>query len=51
MKVNPQLYFQKAQRQMKSLRVEFPGAFYRVINRDDAGDHIIKGLRDRDLSP
>ena len=36
---------------IKAYRVEFPGAFYRAINRDDAGDHIIKGLGDRDLSP
>ena len=32
----------------RSLRVEYPGAFYHVINRGNAGDDIFKSLRDRE---
>jgi len=31
----------------RALRVEYPGAFYHVINRGNAGDDIFKSLRDR----
>jgi hypothetical protein len=30
------------------LRVEYPGAFYHVINRGNAGDDIFKSLCDRE---
>ena len=32
----------------RALRVEYPGAFYHVINRGNAGDDIFKSLRDRE---
>jgi len=32
----------------RPLRVEYPGAFYHVINRGNAGEDIFKSLRDRD---
>jgi hypothetical protein len=28
----------------RTLRVEYPGAFYPVINRDNSGDDIFKSL-------
>jgi hypothetical protein len=31
-----------------ALRVEYPGAFYHVINRGNAGDDIFKSLRNRE---
>ena len=30
-----------------ALRIEYPGAFYHVINPGNAGDDIFKSLRDR----
>lgn len=32
----------------RPLRVEYPGAFYHVINRGNAGEDIFKSLRDRE---
>ena len=32
----------------RALRIEYPGAFYHVINRGNAGDDILKSLRDRE---
>ena len=32
----------------RPLRVEYPGAFYHVINRGNAGGDIFKSLRDRE---
>lgn len=32
----------------RPLRVEYPGAFYHVINRGNAGENIFKSLRDRE---
>ena len=32
----------------RALRIEYPGAFYHVINRGNAGDDIFKSLRDRE---
>jgi len=32
----------------RPLRVEYPGAFYHVINRGNAGDAVFKGIRDRE---
>jgi len=32
----------------RPLRVEFPGAFYHVINRGNAGEDVFKSLRDRE---
>ena len=32
----------------RPLRVEYPGAFYHVINRGNAGEDVFKGLRDRE---
>jgi hypothetical protein len=28
----------------RALRIEYPGAFYHVINRDNTGDDIFKSL-------
>ncbi|MFC1577908.1 transposase, partial [Thermodesulfobacteriota bacterium] len=32
----------------RPLRVEYPGAFYHVINRGNAGENLFKGIRDRE---
>jgi len=32
----------------RPLRVEYPGAFYHVINRGNAGDAVFKNIRDRE---
>ena len=32
----------------RPLRVEYPGAFYHVINRGNAGEDVFKSLRDRE---
>ena len=32
----------------RALRIEYPGAFYHVINRGNVGDDIFKSLRDRE---
>lgn len=32
----------------RPLRVEYPGAFYHVINRGNAGEDIFKSIRDRE---
>ena len=32
----------------RSLRVEYPGAFYHIINRGNAGEDLFKSLRDRE---
>lgn len=32
----------------RPLRVEYPGAFYHVINRGNAGDAVFKSIRDRE---
>ena len=32
----------------RPLRIEFPGAFYHVINRGNAGEDVFKSLRDRE---
>jgi putative transposase len=32
----------------RPLRVEFPGAFYHIINRGNAGEDVFKSLRDRE---
>ena len=32
---------------VRALCIEYPGAFYHVINHGNAGDDIIKSLRDR----
>ncbi len=32
----------------RPLRVEYPGAFYHVINRGNAGENIFRGVRDRE---
>jgi len=32
----------------RPLRVEYPGAFYNVINRDNAGEDVYRNKRDRE---
>jgi len=32
----------------RPLRIEYPGAFYNVINRGNAGESIFKSKRDRE---
>ncbi len=32
----------------RPLRIEYPGAFYHVINRGNAGENIFKGKRDKE---
>ena len=32
----------------RPLRVEYPGTFYHVINRANAGEDVFKSLRDRE---
>jgi REP element-mobilizing transposase RayT len=32
----------------RALSVEYPGAFYHITNRGNAGDDTFKSLRDRD---
>ncbi len=32
----------------RPLRVEYPGAFYHVINRGNAGSAVFKSIRDRE---
>ncbi|MDJ0668291.1 MAG: transposase [Desulfobacterales bacterium] len=32
----------------RPLRIEYPGAFYHVINRGNAGEAIFKSVRDRE---
>jgi REP element-mobilizing transposase RayT len=32
----------------RPLRVEYPGAFYHVINRGNAGENLFKSKRDRE---
>ena len=32
----------------RSLRVEYPGAYYHVINRGNAGENIFHNIRDRE---
>jgi len=32
----------------RSMRVEYPGAYYHVINRGNAGENIFHNIRDRE---
>ena len=33
----------------RPLRVEYPGAFYHVMHRGNAGEDIFKSIRDREI--